>query len=251
MRKGKAGITGRVAGAVGATMGGATVGRTDSPCVTGDTGGGGTAVVMIGNAIQFHCMEGGLPNTSNLPQQPVRERTISRLLTAIFRIAVLSVLLGGVTYLLTRMLPYSRVVVHNQPTGTTVKITSAKLTKPGFIVVFMQEEGGWKAVGSSWYLRPGYYRDIVVDIGYRSTIESLHKDNTTGNFEPRNFVVRLYEYRGTTYAFDENVDTPVTNRQGKIYQKRFWFEKIGHPVRHFFIRLRDEPLTFLWDVVWP
>lgn len=196
-------------------------------------------------------MEGGLPNTSNLPQQTVRERTISRLLAAMFRIILLSVLLGGAAYVLTYSLPYARVVVHNQPTGTTVKITSAKLTKPGFIVIFMQEEGGWKEVGSSWYLRPGYYRDIVIDIGYRATIEPLHKDNTTGNFERRNFVVRLYEYRGTTYAFNENIDTPITDRRGRMYQKRFWFETFGHPFRHFFIRLRDEPITFLWDAVWP
>jgi hypothetical protein len=196
-------------------------------------------------------MEGGLPNTSNLPQQPIRARVPSRILATVLWGVLLSFLFGGIAFFLTYRLPYHRLVIFNQPTGTTVKVTSAKLTKPGFIVIFIQEEGGWKEVGSSWYLRPGYYRDIVIDIGYRETIEALHKDNVTGNFEPRNFVARLYEYHGTTFVFDETVDTPVTDRSGKVYQKRFWFESHGHPIRHFFVRLGDAPLNYLWDVLWP
>ncbi len=231
--------------------GGSTVAGFVAAYGVGDAGGGGAAVVIVGNAIQFHCMEGVLPNTSNPPKDTTQRFAFSRFITMFGRVLTVSILFGFIVLIAVYRLPYSRIVVHNQPTSTAVKITSAKLMKPGFIVIYMQEEGGWKEVGSSWYLEPGYYRDIVIDIGYQQTIEALHKDNVTGNFEPRNFTARLYEYKGTTYEFDEDIDTPVTDPSGKIYQKRFWFYSYGHPFRRFFVRLQDEPFSYLWDLVWP
>ena len=85
----------------------------------------------------------------------------------------------------------------------------------------MQGDGGWIDVGASYFLREGYYRDIIVDIGYQSNIQVAHKDVTVGNFTPRNFVARIIENKGKTYVFDPLIDTTVLTKNGTVYQKKF------------------------------
>lgn len=164
---------------------------------------------------------------------------------------VLAGCFGGIVLLYTLYGRYDRLVVYNQPASTTVRVTSAKLQRPSFVVIYLQKEGGWEAVGWSWLLQPGYYQDLVIDIGYQSELDFLTKDNTPGNIEHRNFVARIFEYKGTTQIFDEQIDTPIRDRSGRIYQKRFWWISHGQPLRHFLRRLEDDPITYLWDVMWP
>lgn len=165
---------------------------------------------------------------------------------------VLSVLFGGIAAAAVYFLPYNRVVVFNQPTSTTVKITSVKLAEPAFVSVYMQKEGGWEEVGWARFARPGYYRNVVIDIGQQQNIDVLHKDNTLGNIEHRAFVVRIEKPTNTDAAVDEVfVREPIRDRRGNVYQKNFWWEASGSPVRHFLRRLEDKPLVFLWDVLWP
>lgn len=237
-----------VTGIAGAGMG--TAGRTGAGMGTAGAGDGSAVVIGI-DALQFHCMEELLPNTS-APSAFFRAfHVITRLLQHSAGIFILSVFLGGLVMLYVLQAPFDRLVVYNQPASTTVKITSAKLSKPGFVVVYMQGNGGWEAVGWSWLLEPGLYQNLAIDIGVHTGIEPVDKDNVQGNFVMRSFVVRILEYKGNTRMFDEQVDTPVRDRSGNVYQKRFWWARYGHAVRQFFVRLEDAPLVYLWDVLWP
>lgn len=196
-------------------------------------------------------MEELLPNTSAPPVFFRAFRIIGKLIQHGVKIFFLGFCFGGLVMLYVLRGPSDRLVVYNQPVSTTVRIASAKLSKPGFVVVYMQGRGGWEAVGWSWLLQPGLYQNLVIDIGVQSDIEPIDKDNTPGNYVMGSFVVRILEYKGNTRMFDEEVDTPLRDRMGNVYQKRFWWTRYGHPVRQFFVRLRDDPLVFLWDVLWP
>lgn len=172
-------------------------------------------------------------------------------ISALAVIVPMGIVLGGVILYLVHSLPYNRIVVFNQPTSTAVLITSVRLQKPGFVVISMLGDGGWVDVGSSLYLRPGYYRNIIVDIGYILEFNGVTKDKNDGNFVSRSFVARLAEYKGKTYEYDPRVDTIVTTKGGAIYQKRFWWESHGSTIRHFLVRLQDNPFEFLWDILLP
>jgi len=197
-------------------------------------------------------MEGALPNTSILPQKPSQTRAIRGLGTIVINTVLMGIFFGGALAAVAHISPYNRLVVFNQPTGTTVKLTSVKLSEPGLVTIYMQKSGGWEDVGWVRFDKPGYYRDVVVDIGYQQEIESLHKDNSSGNYEPRAFVARMERFTNADTAIDDVfVKEPVLDRRGQLYQKRFWWEEHGHPVKQFFIRLQDDPLGYLWDVIWP
>lgn len=116
----------------------------------------------------------------------------------------------------------------------------------------MQKTGGWEEVGWARFAKAGYYRNVVIDIGYQQEIVPLLKDNTPGNYEPRAFVARIEKPINTDTGVDEFViKEPILDSRGHIYQKRFWRQAYGHPVQHFFLRLQDDPLGYLWDLIWP
>ena len=197
-------------------------------------------------------MEGTLPNTSTLPQKPSDNHFFGELYKIVIYTTLIGVCFGGMIAILVYILPYDRLVVFNQPSSTTVKLTSVKLSEPGFVIIYMQKTGGWEEVGWTWFNKAGYYRNVVIDIGYQQSIVLLHKDNAPGNFESNAFVARIERPINTDVAIDEKtIKEPVLDRRGHIYQKRFWWQAYGHPVKHFFRRLQDDPLGYLWDLIWP
>lgn len=197
-------------------------------------------------------MEGTLPNTSTLPQKPSENHTLGIVFKTLIYTTLMGVFFGGMIAILVHVLPYDRLVVFNQPSSPTVKLTSVKLSEPGFVVIYMQKSGGWKEVGWARFAKAGYYRNVVIDIGYQQEIVPLHKDNTPGNYEPRAFVARIEKPINADTAVDEIfIKEPILDSRGHIYQKRFWWEAHGHPVKHFILRLQDDPLGYLWDLIWP
>ncbi|MBI5019570.1 hypothetical protein HZB58_04850 [Candidatus Gottesmanbacteria bacterium] len=197
-------------------------------------------------------MEGALPNTSALPQKTLKIFVNGEVYSTIIYTLLLGVLFGGVIAAAVYFLPYNRLVVFNQPTATTVKITSVKLSEPAFVSIYMQKQGGWEEVGWARFAKPGYYRDVVIDIGQQQEIDSVHKDNTIGNIEHRAFVARIERPINADTAINENfIREPIRDRRGNIYQKKFWWVIRGSNVKQFFRRLQDKPLTFLWDILWP
>lgn len=197
-------------------------------------------------------MEGGLPNTSALQKKTTQTLLFAGLFRVIIYALFISLFLGGLIAVLGYFIPYDRIVVVDQPSGTTAKITSVKISEASFVVIYMQKSGGWEEVGLTQFDKPGYYRDVVVDIGYQQQIEGPEKDNTIGNVEHRAFVVRIERAKSVTSDNGELwVREPIRDRFGRVYQKKFWWVAHGHPVLRFFRRLEDEPLVFLWDVLWP
>lgn len=197
-------------------------------------------------------MEGDQLITSALPQKTIQTGSFGGLFRVIIFTVILSLFLGGLIAVSVCFIPYDRVVVFNQPSGTTAKIASVKISEFSFVVIYMQNEGGWEEVGRMQFAKPGYYRDIVIDIGYQQQIEILDKDNTPGNVQHRAFVVRIERPRAEIRKDGEFwVREPIRDKFGRVYQKNFWWVAHGHPVRQFFHRLQDKPIVFLWDVLWP
>lgn len=198
-------------------------------------------------------MEGSLPNTSVPVGSSSFQKIASSVGRRIFVIVFLCMVVSGLVYLVAHTMSYNRIVVFNQLTSSSVRLASVHIKDPGFVVIFMQTEGGWAPVGMSWYLPAGHYTNMVIDIGLHQEIYPEFKDKHIGNFVPRNFVARLYKDGGKLYTYDDDSsDVPVKDASGsKVYQKRFWFRPAGSEISSFFSQLWDNPLGFGFDAMWP
>lgn len=198
-------------------------------------------------------MEGSLPNTSVPVVQHTRANNFLDHFFRISTIVFVSFLLGFIGHMIARKASYNRIVVFNQPAGTSVHLSSVRMKEAGFVVIFMQGDGGWSPVGVSWYLPAGYYTDMIIDIGLHQDMYPEDKDNDLGNFVPRNFVAQIYKDKGRPMVFDDDSsDERVLDAFGSgVYQKRFWFRPAGSTIRSFFSQLWDNPLGFGFDALFP
>ncbi len=197
-------------------------------------------------------MEDSLPNTSVLPPKSSFTLDSKSVILHIATIILVSVLLGGLFWFVLQRVSFNRIVVFNQPPSPSILIKSVRLEKPGFVVISVEEEGGWRIVGKSFYLAPGAYQNLVVDIGIPYFVRVEHKDVTTGNFVPHNYTARLYIDRGVPDTFDDGfVDEPVRTSRGAVYQKRFWTKSSDGNIREFLSWFIDNPIGNTIDMLFP
>lgn len=148
--------------------------------------------------------------------------------------------LGGGAAAAAIWLPYDRVVVFDQPPSKVVRVSSVRMRKAGFIVVFLKEPQGWTVVGSSNYMRSGYYRNFVIPIDVSPPLYDLNNP----------FLIRIYKDNGDL-SFDELTDMPVKDLFGKVYSKRFWAIPHAQPVRQGINKFLDDPLQFFGQILFP
>ncbi len=152
----------------------------------------------------------------------------------------IGVLLAAMTAIALIWLPYDRIVVFDQPWATTVRMSSIHLKQGGFAVLYLQEPEGWRQVGQTFYLPPGYYQNVVVGID----IDVLLQHTAS------HFIARLYEDTGD-YVFQETVDVPVKDVFGNVYTKHFWFDHGPNVIRRALGRMTFQPVPLLIDTLFP
>ena len=135
---------------------------------------------------------------------------------------------------------YDRVVVAHQWTGPTVRISSIRFTEPGFVVLYERGKVGLEFAGATVYLKPGYYRNIVVPINFDFIVDRIGAE----------FIARVYRDNGDT-ILSESDDTPLTDQNGKLYEKRFTFWHPENPVGEIYMELQDRPWQTITDAVFP
>lgn len=92
------------------------------------------------------------------------------------------------------MTPHAKIVLNENTEGKLVKIKSAELIEPGFIVIYeMNEPDNIHLIGVSRLLQAGTYNDYVVNTGApinsdNPIIATVVVDNGTGEFSAENDV---------------------------------------------------------------
>lgn len=188
---------------------------------------------------------------SDLPFNSSAQSSIAPVIHRIPTAVIWGILLGACMFVFAVFAPYNRVVVFNQPVGPFVRVTSARLSQGGYIVISAQFEGGWRIVGRSPYLTPGYYRDITIEVGQETTENGQDKDNVEGNFAPRNFIAMVYRNNGDPFVFSEREDMPVRDVFGREYRKPFWFEGRANFYKKALHTIVSAPITFYTDSLFP
>ena len=169
--------------------------------------GADSVVVIYAYGIQFHCMDVSVGKAS---------------ITRSVGLPVLSALVCGlVAAACVIWLPYDRVVVPTQPVSTVVHISSLRLHKAGFAVVYFDGPKGSWAVGHSVYLPPGYYRDMNIPIEYTTIMPPIRELPMPYILKNTPLFVRLFWDNGDR-SFDEFGDAQVKDLWGKVYTKHFW-----------------------------
>lgn len=180
----------------------------------------GSIVVIRENTIQFHCMDVPIRNASQVPPHldaQVRRFPVGRIGLVMF-VAVLFGLVGAALFI---WIPYTRVVVFDQPVSSVVHISSARLQKGGFIVVYFDGTKGSSVVGHTAYLSAGYYRDIDVPIASKVVIPPIKDVPIQYVQKNPSLFVRIFVDDGDM-QFDELADTGAKDLFGKVYSKHFW-----------------------------
>lgn len=189
------------------------------------------------------------PQDANVPpvfptsagQSPPPQSSVQRVLIYIVTVVLAGLAGGGVIALVLRFLPFTRVVVRNQPVSSVIKVDSARIVKDGFIALYINfPQSGLQIAGFSTRLRAGYYRNIVIPISR----ELVYPGGG------REFIVRVFADDGS-YAFNEKHDTPIKNMRGGLYQKRFWFSYPGRLAEQWFGAFMSSPLSMLGDTLIP
>lgn len=157
-----------------------------------------------------------------------------------FTVLISGLIVGVVLAAATIWIPSNRIVVFNQPYATYVTISSIRMARPGFLVLYNDKQGLQQE--TVYPLERGYYRNVSVPIDTEDIV-------TTGPY-PIPFVVRLFVDDGDR-VFNAQQDTPVSGLLGGVYSKRFWMEYAATPGKHLLNVLTSEPLIYLWNVLFP
>lgn len=204
---------------------------------------GAVSDVIMKRNVGYYLRMDTVPSQPSIPYQNQGVQRPSKAVSVLLHmlnILFAGLLLGAVISFLFILLPYDRVVVMSQPASRTVSVSSVRLSRGGFVAVFARAETGLGLVGESTFLPAGYYRNIVIAIDQDTVI-------TDG---VREYAVRLFYDNGDD-SLDITADTPVLNRYGKVYQKRFWFLYPKNRVAQWIAIARENPLVFLVDLFIP
>lgn len=162
-------------------------------------------------------------------------------LSMVMKGAISGFVLGGIAAAASMWIPINRIVVFNQPYSTYMHISSVRISRPGFLVLYV-DKGGGLASETPMYLPAGYWRNIAVPIDT--------EDITLRAPKPILFVARLFVDDGDM-MFDEKKDVPVKDVFRRLLSKHFWMEYSARP----FVRISKElllrPIEYGLDVMFP
>ncbi len=228
---------------------GGAVGGTGVCCgneVTGGEGWAGVAIVVIGgDRIQFHCMDEAAQIASTPPPVPppsppgsIGQQRI-RVPNVYFRKIGIGAFVGCLIAVAVVWAPYDRVVVYDQPMSQSVRLSSVRLQRGGFVELQVKRGGGWSRTGESYYLPAGYYRNLVITVDPAPQVEDQVRTE---------YIVRLYRDSGD-HLFDAAQDPPVKDILGRIYSKRF---AMHYAHQRYWIIERmflDHPIRFIVEAL--
>lgn len=159
----------------------------------------------------------------------------------IFVLMGTGMIIGAIVAVASVWIPANRIVVFNQPYTTYAKIASVRIARPGFILLYIEDSGG-SVAETPYYLRPGYYRNLILPINtdyivYRPIQSFL-------------FVARLFIDDGDG-VFDAQKDTPVNDIFGKLINTKFWVAYGILPSKDLFTTILAHPFTYVAQVLFP
>lgn len=161
-------------------------------------------------------------------------------LSRFFVILISWLIVGVVLAATTIWIPSNRIVVFNQPYATYATISSIRMARPGFLVLYNNKQGLRRE--TAYPLERGYYRNVSVPIDTEDIV-------TTGPY-PIPFIVRLFVDDGDR-VFNEQQDKPVSGLFGGVYSKRFWMEYAATPWQSIVRSILNRPFPYLTDMVFP
>lgn len=199
-------------------------------------------VVIRGGVVQFHCMDSAqsIASAPVLQKDPIPRYGWLISLGRYFNWVISAALIGVVIAIASVLFPASRVVVFNQAQVAYVKLTSVRLAKPGFVVLYTNDAGS-KMVEAD-YLPAGYYRNYVMTPGEAYVIDRYPEDVY--------LFVRLYIDDGDR-IFDDTKDQPVKDIYG--HPAEYYFGLHGHirVLQDAWFSITDHPFRYIADVLLP